>query len=790
MKLSRKFVSDYVDLPEDLTITEIAEAMTNVGNEYDSAEKLINCTNLVVGEVLECENHPDSDHLHVCKVDVGDEVLDIVCGAPNVRTGLKVVVAKAGAKLPGGEIKKGMIRGAESNGMLCSKAELGLDNKFLEEKDKTGIHELPSDAKVGSDPIKLMGLDDEVIDFELTSNRGDLLSILGMAYELGAIYNKDVRKIDLNYNENKEDINDSFKVVVDTDDCSLFLAKKVKNVVIKESPDFIKERLIASGIRPINNVVDISNYVMLETGQPLHFYDANNLGDTLVVRNAKENEELTTLDGVKRTLTKDDIVIADKNKAVGLAGVMGGLSTEVEDNTTDIIIESAIFDKIKVRRTSKKILRSEASNRFEKGLDPKRTYMAIERSCALLEKYASGTIVGGMVKYDNADSSDKKIEITLEKINKVLGIVIPKEEVIRILKSLAFEVTDNGDYLTVLVPSRRLDVNIKEDIIEEVGRMHGMDNIKGKMPVLPLVSGKFDKTKRNLKNKLVDLGLNETLSYTLIPSSEAHKFTNDNFEAITLADPMSEDRNTLRYSLLYSLNEIYNYNKARNNSDISIFEIGKGFYKENDEYKEDLKLSVLMTGNYYLDINKTKVDFYIIKGVLEEILDFLGYAGRYSIVKDNLVPEELHPGQSASIIMQGKNVGVIGKLHPKITKEDIYVFEINLTKLLSNSPSRMTFKEIPKYPSVVKDVAFIVDKKVSCKDVMDAIKKSAGKLLNKIELFDIYEGENIDKDKKSLAFSLSFRDDTKTLTEEEVMEIFNSIIKNVTEKVPATLRDN
>ena len=368
MKLSRKFVSDYIDLDENLTITEIADAMTSVGNEYDSAEKLINCTNLTVGKVLECEDHPDSDHLHVCKVDVGTEVLNIVCGAPNCRKGLTVIVALPGAKLPGGEIKRGVIRGVESNGMLCSKAELGLDSKFLTEEDKAGIHELPSDIEAGSDPVKALGMDDEVIDFELTSNRGDLLSILGMAYELGAIYKKDVKDMEVSFKENSEDVNDSFNVVVEDENlCNLFLSKKVKNVVIKESPEFIKNRLIASGIRPINNVVDISNYVMLETGQPLHYYDADRLGDTLVVRAAKEGEKLTTLDSIERELTVDDIVIANKSEAVGLAGVMGGLSTEVEEDTKNIIIEAAIFDSVKIRKTSKKILRSEASNRFEKG---------------------------------------------------------------------------------------------------------------------------------------------------------------------------------------------------------------------------------------------------------------------------------------------------------------------------------------------------------------------------------------------------------------------------------------
>ena len=788
MKLSRKFVSDYIDLDEKLTINEIAEAMTNVGNEYDSAEPFVNCTKLITGEVLECVDHPDSDHLHCCKVNIGSEVLNIVCGAPNCREGLKVIVALDGAVLPGGEIKRGIIRGQESNGMLCSKAELGLDSKFLVDADKNGIHELPLDTPVGVNPLEVMNLDDEVIDFELTSNRGDLLSILGMAYELGAIYSKDVKEMDLDHGSNDDNVNDVFKVQVETEDCPLFLAKKVLNVEIKESPEFIKTRLMASGIRPINNVVDISNYVMLETGQPLHFYDADRLGDTLIVRNATENENVTTLDGQTRELSVDDIVIANPNGPVGLAGVMGGLSTEVEEDTKNIIIESAIFDSVKIRRTSKKILRSEASNRFEKGLDPKRTYMAMERSCALLEKYANATIVGGMVEYNKVIMEDKKVDLYLDKIERVLGIKISKEEVVDILNRLKFVVEDNGEYLIVTVPSRRIDVSIQEDLIEEIGRIYGMDNIKGKLPVLNTISGKYDKTRRSIKHKMADMGLNETMSYTLILNGEVHKFTKDSFEEITLNDPMSEDRNTLRYSLLYSLKEIYNYNKARNNSNISIFEMGKSFYKENDEYKEDLRLAVLMSGEYNLDIANTKVDFYVIKGVLEELLYFLGYEGRYSLVKNDNIPNELHPGVSAVLNVSGKEVGIIGKLHPNVSKDDIYVLEINLTKLLAIRTGKMKYKDISKFPGIIKDAAFIVDNKVTNDEVKAVIVKSGGKLLTKVDIFDIYN--NIEEDKKSMAYKMTFADPTRTLSDEEVMEVFNKIISDVQTKLNAKLRNN
>ena len=784
MKLSRKFVSDYVEIPVDTKT--LAEDMTGVGNEYDSCGKLLDCSTLVIGEVLDCIDHPDSDHLHVCKVDVKDEVLDIVCGAPNVRKGLKVIVAKAGTTLPGGVIKKGIIRGVESNGMLCSIAELGLDNKFLTEADIKGIHELPENAPIGEDAIKYLGLDDEIIDFELTSNRGDLLSILGMAYEIGAIYDKKVKDIDLSFKEEKESLD--FNLDVKTNNCSLFLVKKVKNVTIKESPDFIKNRLIASGIRPINNVVDISNYVMLETGQPLHFYDSDRLGNKIVVRQANEEEKLTTLDNEERILDNSDIVIANDKEAVGLAGVMGGLTTEIELDTKNITIEAAIFNQTSIRKTSKKILRSEASNRFEKGLDPKRTYMAIKRSCHLLEKYADAKILSGMVEYNNIDIKDKEIEITVEKINKVLGMNISKEEIINIFKKLAFDVKDKKETLIVTVPSRRIDISIEEDLIEEVGRIYGIDNIVGKKMMLPIKPGYVNKKTRAIRNKLADLGLSETLSYALTRESNVGIFTNDLFEPVKVLDPMSEDRNTLRYSLIPSLIDIYNYNKARGNKDICIYEIGKGFYKLDGCYHEENKLAILMTGIYNLGLNGKKVNFYTIKGIVEEVLEYLGYKNRYSfIVKD--LPNEVHPGQSASIILNNVNIGIIGKVHPSFLKDDLYVAEINLDKLFNFRTKGMQYKEISKFPGIKKDVAFIVNKKTNASEVIDVIKKSGGRLLTNIKVFDVYVGENVAEDEKSLAFSLMFEDQTKTLSDDEVMEVFNKIISDVENKLNAKVRD-
>lgn len=786
MKLSTNFLKDYIDI--DVDVKQLAEDMTRVGNEYDSASNLINATKLVIGQITECEPHPDSDHLHLCKVNIGTEVLDIVCGAPNARTGLKVIVALDGAILPDKTIKKGMIRGQESNGMLCSIAELGLEHKFLKPEDSEGIAELGEDAEIGGDPIKYLQMDDGVIDFELTANRGDLLSILGMAYEVGAIYDKKVKDVDLKHKESGEDINKTFKTEVKTENCSKLLVKKVENVKIEESPIFIKNRLIASGIRPINNVVDISNYVMLELGQPLHFYDADKLGNKLVVRMAEDGEKLTTLDNVERTLTSEDIVIADATHGVGLAGVMGGLETEVEPDTKNIIIESAIFDSVKVRKTSKKIVRSEASNRFEKGLDPERTAMAIERACKLLEEYAGGTVVTGTVEYDKTNNKEKEIEITFKNINDVLGTVIPNEEILNVFRKLGFSYKVNGEKIKVTVPTRRLDISIKEDLIEEVSRIYGVDNIEGKLPIVPMRKGSYDKTQREIRNKMIALGLKETLTYVLINDKEVNGYTLDKFEPLKLLDPITEDRNTLRYSMIPSLYKVYEYNKAREQKDISIFEIGKGFYKKGEVYGEDTKLCVLMSGKYSTGLNNNKaVDFYVIKGIAEEVLDYLGYSGRYSFMKQEM-PKEMHPGQSAMINVNGSNIGMIGKIHPSVTKDDVYVLEINLDELFTKKVGKMKYKEFSKFPSINKDIALVVDKKSVSKDIEKVIKSAGGSLLTNIEVFDVYTGVGVGIDKKSIAYSLTFSDMKKTLTDEEINGLMDKIIDAVSKKCGAELR--
>ena len=812
MKLSTNFLKDYLDLDINSKgdVKRLAEDMTKVGNEYDSEGMLIEATNLVIGEVLECEMHPDSDHLHICKVNTGKETLQIVCGAPNVRKGLKVIVALPGAKLPGGEIKKSAIRGQESNGMLCSIAELGIESKFLKEEDKAGIHELDNDAPVGGDPIEYMHMKDGVIDFELTANRGDLLSILGMAYEVGAIYDKKLKPIDLTHKDNgKLD----FKLNIATDNCTLFLAKKVENVKIHESNPEIKEKLLASGIRPINNIVDISNYVILETCQPLHFYDADKLKGMLEVRMAEEGEKLTTLDKQERTLGVDDIVISDGKRAIGLAGVMGGYDTEITENTKNIIIESAIFNSVKIRRTSNKILRSEASNRFEKGLDPNRTYMAIERSCNLLEKYAGAIVIGGMEVYDKTNKEDKKIDITVENINSLLGSSLTEKEIIDIFERLGFKVEKKNDALTVHVPTRRLDISIKEDLIEEVGRIYGVDNIQGRLKEMTIKKGSYARTTREIRNKMINLGMNETLTYSLVSEKEANMFTNKTNEVIKILAPLTEERNALRQSLITSLLKTYEYNASRDNKDVCLFEIAKAFYIENNEkdnlkgkkvegenkfakaegtsgeYKEENRLACLMTGEYYLGLKTKQVDFYIIKGICEELLDYLGYAGRYSFIADKeKLPEEMHPGKSAVISVNGEIVGLIGRVTPELCKEEVYVMEISLDKLLSKKVGKMKYKELSKFPVVKKDIAVLVNKEVPAQELLKTIKNNGGKLLQESKVFDLYEGKGVPEGKKSIAFSITLGDANKTLTDEEVNKIMEKIIVGLQSKHSAELR--
>ena len=788
--ISLEWVSDYIDI-SDQDLKELAVKITQSGI---NVEKVItnHIDNLVIGKVISCIDHPDSDHLHVCMVDVGkSEAIQIVCGAPNVREGLKVIVSLPGAVLPGNfEIKKGKIRGVESNGMICALYELGLEEKNDETYSK-GIEELNSDAKVGEDPIKYLGLDDTLYELDIHKHRNnDCYYHIGFAYEIGAILNRRVVLPQDSFKEVNDSINNHFNLDVETEKCPYYTARMVRNIKIKESPDFIKRRLIRAGMRPINNVVDISNYVMLEYGQPLHFFDKKKLGDKVLVRDAKEGEKVITLDGKERILSSADIVITDGEKPVCVAGVMGGENTEVDDNTTDILIEAAIFDPVSIRYTAAKLdLRSEASIRYGKGLNFEYTDKALKRACHLLEKYADAEILTDIVKHDKVDKTIKTVEFSPDDINKLLGIKIDEEDMKVELGRLDFAYEYKDRKFTVTIPRRRLDIDpYVNDIAEEIGRLYGYQNLVSTLPVVPIRRGDYIgdvKYRKQVSKRLRRLGLNEAKTYTLISPDMAKLFDYEHKEKVILPNPMSIDKSVVRTSIIPSLLNVYDYNKKRKVKDILLYEVAKTYDKS---YNEESKIAGLLSGNYISNgwNFAKKVDFYVVKGIVEDLLDYMGFKNRYSFTAGGV--DDLHPGISAKILLDKKEIGIIGRVHPKILKDEVYVFEISLQALMTEIKP-LKYKEAPKYPSMEKDMAFILDKSIEAGKVIDIIKKAGGRILSDVTVFDVYEGENIDNSKKSIAFKLNFMDINRTLNEEEVMQSFKKIIEKVESEFQAKLRD-
>lgn len=787
--ISLEWVKDYIDI-SDQDLEELAVKITKSGI---NVEKVItnHINNLVIGEVLECVAHPDSDHLHVCKVNVGNTTEQIVCGAPNVREGLKVIVALPGAVLPGDfEIKKSKIRGVESNGMLCALYELGLEEKNDETYAK-GIEELGTDAPVGEDPLKYLGLDDTLYELDIHKHRNnDCYYHIGFAYEIGAILNRPVTLPDLSFKEDKNNVENYFTLDVETEKCPFYLAKMVKNVKIGESPEFIKKRLLAAGMRPINNVVDISNYVMLEFGQPLHFFDKNRLGNHILVRDAKDKEEVVTLDGKRRILSSNDIVITDGKKPVCIAGVMGGENTEVEQDTTDILIEAAIFDPVSIRYTAANLdLRSEASIRYGKGLSYEYTEMALKRACHLLENYAGATILSGCIRHDVIDKTPKVVEFVPEDVNKLLGITITVDDMKVELKRLGFDYKLVDNKFIVTIPNRRLDIDSNvNDIAEEIVRLYGYQNLVSTIPKVPIRRGEYVgdvKYRKLVSKRLRTLGLNETKTYTLVSPEMAKIFRYRDVENKTLPNPMSVDKSVVRTTLIPSLLNVYEYNKKRKVKDISLYEIAKTYDKD---YNEASLIAGLCSGDYLSNgwTKPVKYDFYIVKGIVENVLEYMGFKNRYSFEVSTCT--SLHPGISADIFLDRKKIGIIGRVHPNICKDEVYVFEMSLNALMSKIKP-LKYKPSPKYPGISKDMAFILDKNTTAGEVMAIIKRAGGRLLDSVSVFDVYTGENIVSDKKSIAFTLNFINPERTLTDEEVMEVFNKIILEVTTKLNCELRD-
>lgn len=793
MNLPMSWLNDYMDI--DVTPKEYSDRMTMSGSKVEGFENMgENVQNVVAGKVLTCEDHPDSDHLHVCTVDAGTgEVLQIVCGAPNVKAGIIVPTALVGATLPDGKIKKGKLRGVESFGMLCSHDELGITEDMLGYEPEYGILILPDDTPVGKDIRDIFGMNETVVEFEITSNRPDCFSIIGLARETAATFDKKFTIPEVKFTEGGENIADTISVdVLDKDKCQRYCARMVKNVKIGPSPSWMQERLRACGVRPINNIVDITNYVLLEYGQPMHAFDLRDLADNkIIVRRAENGEVIKTLDEQDRTLTNDDLVIADGKKAVAIAGVMGGFNSEVKDDTTTVIFESATFEASSVRLTAQRVgLRTEASSRYEKGLDYNNTVPAVERACQLVEELGCGENTSGMIDVMGNVTDMKTLPFRPEKINAFLGTNISTEQMVKYFDAL--EIKTDLDKMTVTPPSFRPDLEGEADIAEEVARFCGYD----KIPVT-LLSGEATcgkKTDRqaaqdNINKILTALGMYEIYTYTFTSPSVFDKLSvpadSKLRNAVKISNPLGEDTSIMRTTTIASMLDILSRNYNYRNAAARLFEIGKIFTptEEGKLPDEPLKITIGIYGD--------KADFYDIKGICEEMFRSLNVQNvKYEAITDN---PTFHPGRCAKISAGGKTLGIIGEIHPAVGRKygietPVYIGELDFENVFLNIGTDVKFKELPKYPAVTRDIAMLVDKTVPVADIEEVVKKASGKLLESINLFDVYEGEQIPEGKKSVAYSAVYRALDRSLTGDEVQKVFDKVLKNLENQLGAQLR--
>ena len=802
MKVKLEWINELVDL-SGLTVKEIVDTLSLYSIEVEGVEKVVEGTNLVIGHVESKVPHPDSDHLNICMVNIGTEVTQIVCGAPNVEAGQNVIVALIGAELPGGfKIKKSKIRGVESNGMICSLSELGMEKKYVEEEYANGIYYFKDEVVVGSNPLEKLNLHDEVIELGLTPNRGDLLSMLGVAYELSAVFKRPMKPLNYSFEECSEKTSDKVAVSIETDKCSVYYAKAFKNLVIKPSPQWLKSRLIAFGVRPINNVVDITNYIMALFGQPLHAFDYDKLGKTILVRNAKENEKIVTLDEIERILSEKDIVITDGDKPVAIAGVMGGLSTCIDENTKNMVLEAAIFDPKSIRITSSKLdLRSESSSRFEKGVDLARCKWALEYTSYLLQTLADAEICEGEVMAGNDKPVLKEVTVTSEYISNYLGVNISKEEIVEIIERLKFEVKTEGENITVICPSRRGDLGIKADIVEEVGRLYGYEKLPVTLPKTN-TSGKltnYQTRRKALKHVLADLGLTENVTYSLEANNEEFTFLNkENTTQIELMYPISAERKVLRRSLAKGALAQAEYCFNRKLKNIATFEIGKVYYRENNETIEAKDIHeeenlVIVASGVLSSVNwkgsNDIVDFYTVKGLIDTAFSSLNVEFTYKPLDREF--KEMHPTRTAVIMYNGKEVGYVGELHPKYQKEhdlkNVYISEIKIKEILELVVSTKIYAPISKVPSVERDIALTFKRNVLSSDIINTIKNVDKKLLSEAYIFDIYEGEKVAADEKSVAIKLVFSS-YETLTDEIINNKVNKVLKELAKEYNAELR--
>ncbi|RXT04743.1 phenylalanine--tRNA ligase subunit beta [Ammoniphilus sp. CFH 90114] len=807
MKVSYNWLKQYVDL-EGITPEDLAERLTRSGIEVESVEaRNKGVSKVVIGHVVERSKHPDADKLNVCQVDVGETVrLQIVCGAANVDAGQKVVVSVVGAELPGGlKIKKAKLRGVESQGMICSAKELGLNDKLLPKAQQEGIMVLPEETEVGQDAITYLGLDDYILELGLTPNRSDCLSMLGVAYEVGAILDRPVQLPDAVVEEAAESINGKVEVSIEAaEHCTHYATRLISNIKLGSSPLWMQSRLMAAGIRPISNIVDITNYVMLEMGQPLHAFDYDEVHQgRIVVRLAKDGEKLTTLDDIERTLDGEMLLITDELKPIGIAGVMGGANSEVSDKTTTILLESALFSGKSIRKTAKKLgLRSEASLRFEKEVDPEAVDRALDRAAQLMVELAGGTVAQGKAVDMTSEHKRAQVSLRLSRLNLLLGTTLEAEQVEAILGRLQFRYTRNGEVFEVEVPSRRQDITREVDLVEEVARLHGYDHIPTTLPIGPTTRGgltDYQSFQRNLRNMLTGAGLYEVSTYSFTNEQIMYDFATlyKETKGIPLSMPMSEERSHLRVNLLPHMLETASYNRNRQNLDVAIFEMGRVFISEEERLtvlpEEKLGLAGLLTGNWtgdHWNSSAEKADFYLVKGVVELVLDNLGIQQVSYRQAENL--KGMHPGRTAGLYVQDECVGYLGQVHPELQKkydlDETFVFQIDLEKLYSYVATMNQYKFLPKYPASTRDLSIVVEEGTSAAALQQVIEEQAGAILEKVELFDVYTGEKIGAGKKSMAFSLVYRSAETTLTDQEVNEAHDRVVQGLAKAYKAELR--
>lgn len=810
MQVSIKWLKDYIDFTE--TPEQLADKLTMAGipveNVVDPGEGL---EKVVTGRIEKLEPHQNSDHLQICTMNVGlAENIIIVTGAQNVAEGQVVPVAMVGAHLPNGmKISKGKLRGVASNGMLCSAQELKLDLEKLPEEQKTGIFILPSDTPVGIPAKDVLGLNDVVLEFELTANRADCFSVFGLVREIAATTGNKPHFPEIKVNEDDNTkLNDIFSVeIADPDLCSRFSTRMLKNVKIGPSPEWMQQRLEGAGIRSINNVVDVTNFVMIELGHPMHAYDYDKItGKKLIARRAIEGEELHTLDDTSRKAKGEMLVIADSEKAAGLAGIMGGFETEITDTTTTVVLESADFYGPCIRRTARACgLSSEASGRFERGVDSETTIKALDRAAQLLQEMGACTVCEGIVDVYPNPKQANYVTFTPEQINNHLGTNIAKDVMLNIITSVGFDVTkDENDEITVKVPSWRNDVTCMADISEEIARLHGFDKIKSTLPNGVSMQGTqsakqtfIDKVKASLSSQ----GLYETISFALTNEETFNKLNipqdSPLRKAVPIMNPLSDEYPLVRTTLLSSIFDNLARNLARKNDDVALFEVGSVFFPKalpvTELPDEVVKIAGAITGRRNAQgWNQTNdmVDFYDAKGIIEELLANLRVT-RYTVEAGTHYA--MHPGKTA-LFKKGRDViATVGEVHPAVLSaygitKPVYIFELDATTVMKYMAKDLKYKALPKYPATSRDLAMLVDVDVNAADIEKAMTKAAGQNLTQITLFDVYTGKQVEEGKKSLAFSLTFQSNDKTLTDAEIDPAIEKIVAKLQKDFNANLR--